>query len=1558
MSEGRFRRWQVIAGGCLLIFVLLAGLVHTPPVRAGVLSWALARFPASGLRADVERLDYNLLTLTVSLEAVTLSAEGSDTPFFSTDAVRLDLPWSNVRGTLGIQSLEIDRPRIAIVRENDGSLNLPETAGAEDADTEPIAPVQIDRLVVRELDARYADASVSLDVDGRGVTLDLAFVPGGRLSGRLSVSDGVTLQLGDHETRMTALEGGVAFDGAALFVDALTLEAPEARMRLDGTVSLLAADQRIDVRYEGRLDAERLAPWVGLDSIPRGQITFSGTAQGPLTAPGVTLDLASDGLAWSTLGNLALEARAEMTGPVARLESFRATLAGGEILGDAELRLDDEGSSRVRAQFADLDMGTLASLAPDLPVRIAAVAGGDVALEWAAQDVTTALGSVSTRLRASAAGAGALGLAGRLDLELGRGTWKLSFDQRISEAVVLRGDADGRRVRDDLAASTLRGRASLDIGSLPDALRRFRAAGLDIDEEIAERVRGTVSANLDLGGTLDEPRATGSLDANELWLDDAGPGTAHAGLDATRGAVTLDPLRLDIGPNAVSGSVAIGLEAHTLSGMVTAALPELTSLAIGLPAAWRPDGSAEFDARLGGTLDNPAVRLALSARDLRVAGQTFRTVQSNVELADRIVTVDELELIQDVGRLTATGHYEIAGGRYAFDAAGDAFSVSPLMLGPGANTTNDAAESVTIPLDARFDLRISGDGTIASPSARGFAQFSHLDWSGYQLGAARADAVLENGSARIEAAVSSVSATLQASIGLEAPRPFTVAAAALDTNLSALLSPSGPASTIAPGEQFTIDPADVAGALSVRAYGTGELDDLAGATVDLDLRLLDVAIAGAPVRLERPARLHYAGNELTADDFELHVGDSTLSASGRLGSTSGAGEDLVVALTGSFADFGPFIRLVPAAEAFDVTGAIDLRVRASGSLEAPDIESEFSLGAASFTRGSLPPISDVAIRGTYTGGLLEVSELRGSWQGATLTASGRVPAVLLRDVLPERYLQSLPAHEGMARATARITSISEDTLAPFAQETVDAIAGRFDAVIEVEATSLDPDAVRADVTLDRAVMALARVPVIQRSPTRLRLAGGSLDVLEWSWAGAGSRLDVEGGAIVTGEMPRLDLAVTGEMDLRMLGAFAPEVATAGRALFQVSVAGPVNDPLVAGQITVTDADIIIREPRFAIADLSGLVNLSRERIELRDVTASANGGTLQMTGDMEYRDFELTGGAVTLTGRGLAFEIPENLRTEANADLELSLSPTAPSLTGRVTILQGSYREPLSLAGQLLTGVTVAAGVPVETEPGFVDRIQLGLSIVSDQDILVDNNYGRLDLGSNLKVIGTLGQPVLAGRLTLQEGGEVFLGGRSYLVRQGTVDFTNATQIEPDMNLVLETRVQRYDVTLDVSGTPQTLQASLRSPGLSQEDVVSLLLTGRLAGESSAAQTEIARGQLLMLLSGELLGFAGRAVGVDSLQVGRGLGGAASDFDLLATNTDPSARLTVAKDLRRDVEVVFSQSLRESGDITWIAIYRPLRNIELRGTTEDDKQPRVRIPARAELRRRRTPLAE
>ena len=98
--------------------------------------------------------------------------------------------------------------------------------------------------------------------------------------------------------------------------------------------------------------------------------------------------------------------------------------------------------------------------------------------------------------------------------------------------------------------------------------------------------------------------------------------------------------------------------------------------------------------------------------------------------------------------------------------------------------------------------------------------------------------------------------------------------------------------------------------------------------------------------------------------------------------------------------------------------------------------------------------------------------------------------------------------------------MTQAALEPFLDaETVGEIAGRFDVAATVEASSLDVRDITGEVVFDRAELQLARVPLAQIQPTRLRLADGRVDVVSWSWAGAGNRLDLTGHAIVTGVTP-------------------------------------------------------------------------------------------------------------------------------------------------------------------------------------------------------------------------------------------------------------------------------------------------------------------------------------------------------------------------------------------------------------------------------------------------------
>ncbi len=970
----------------------------------------------------------------------------------------------------------------------------------------------------------------------------------------------------------------------------------------------------------------------------------------------------------------------------------------------------------------------------------------------------------------------------------------------------------------------------------------------------------------------------------------------------------------------------VDLERRTLRGRLAADLPELAPLLGMVPAEWRPAGAATLEADIGGTLDAPLVRLTAAARDVEVAGQPPLRLELTARLADQVLHVERLELAQGEGRLSATGRYGIDSGRYAIDATGRGLTVRPIGSGEDA-----------IPIDARFDLDLRGEGSLAEPRGRASIAVEDLDYGEYALGAARLDARVTGEGLRLTAALPVLQATVNAQAALDAPRRFAAEMTVSSVDLRSLARPGGPGAPAADGP--ATQPFSLTGAIAASVKASGDLDSPRDAAVDVDLRLIDVTAAGAPIVLDRPARLRYDAGRIVADDLSLRIGDTTLTAVGRLGDAADRA-GLTVQLKGGLADFLPIARLATGLEGLAASGAIDLRLQAAGALEAPRVDATLAVVDASASAPDLPPVTGIGVRAAYDKGLLTLSELRATWQGATLGATASVPVTILGERLPEAYARTLPPLPDRARANVELASVTADVAAPFVDaETLQRLGANLAATVAAEATALDLEAVQADVTLGRAELSLAGVPLKQDRPTRLRLAGGRVEIVDWTWSGAGNRLALAGGAGLTGEKPDVQASLAGSLDLRMLGAFSPDLAAGGRAEFDIRASGPLAEPAVSGEVALRDGELAIRDPRIAVTDLRGKVLLAPDRVRFVDIRANANGGTLQVTGDVALKEFQPAGGSIVVTGRGLALEIPENLRSEVNLDLDLALAEDAPALTGTVTVLRGSYRAPISLTGQLLTGVEVEPAAPADAEPGLLDRLRLAIDVTSDEPIVVDNNYGRLEISAELEVAGTPSVPALAGRLAILEGGEVFLAGQTWTLERGTVDFTSATRIEPNLDLSMVARVQRYDVRLTVSGTPETLEANLTSPeGLSQADAVSLLLTGQLADESTVAQSDIARGQLLLLLSGELLGFAGRAIGLDSAQVSRGLGGAASDFDLLATDTDPSARLTVAKQLRRDVEVVFSQSLRDSNDLTWIALYRPIRPIELRATTRDNNR--------------------
>ncbi len=270
----------------------------------------------------------------------------------------------------------------------------------------------------------------------------------------------------------------------------------------------------------------------------------------------------------------------------------------------------------------------------------------------------------------------------------------------------------------------------------------------------------------------------------------------------------------------------------------------------------------------------------------------------------------------------------------------------------------------------------------------------------------------------------------------------------------------------------------------------------------------------------------------------------------------------------------------------------------------------------------------------------------------------------------------------------------------------------------------------------------------------------------------------------------------------------------------------------------------------------------------------------------------------------------------------------SPILRGDVRILRSAYRATISLPA--LVAFNATRVVDVAAGPSYLDSLRLDVAVSTEDDMIIDNNYGRFEAGANLRLQGTVGRPGVTGRVELREGGEIILLNGVYRLTESTISFTDPTAIQPDMNITMVTNTGRFESSVTLSGTLEQLQTTVTSTDPTADPT---LLNVLLGGSNSLSGSDA-----VALLSGELLGVTGRAIGLDALRIERGFNAdfVRQDPGLIAEDVDPTARLTVSKRLSDEVEVILSRKLSGSGDLSAVVSYRPWRNVELRGTSRDN----------------------
>jgi outer membrane protein assembly complex protein YaeT len=1507
----------------LLFVVIILGIVlgisllvlHTGAAKREILRSLMAELDgALGVRITARSLDYNLFMRRFTLRGLEVRSPDAAgrPPFLQADEVRGTFPLTPLfsKPLLRKLDLEVVKPKIELLVGPGGKTNFspaksPGEKGMSPADILALFP---GRVRLENAGVVYADSV-------RGIRCEVAdlFLESNARGDALSFR---------WEEKGT---GGLDYSGRHYAVESLT---GEAEVSPEGVVLKKSTGVRVEgtaLGVAGRIDNFRF-PVVNLDvdgavaldrlPVPAviagafSEVAFRSHTEGSFRAPALRIALEVARSQFKEFRGATLAADVDWKDSGAVIRDLILKLAGGRATGSGAIHPFDWKSQagRVALKWRSIDCAPFSRLF-NLPRCFSSLSSGSLEGSWSAFSLASLNGRADIQLVPSGGAAAerdGIPLSGHVLARADSGTLSVDVEDFSAPGMRLAGTFRGNR-------DSVSGEFSLadeDLETLrPFLARCFRGGESDVLRLLS--LRGGVAATGTVEGTPASPRIAAHVTAKAISVRTAKDLKLDGGLGYDSGALRLSPVTLQgkRGDLQISGTYPLFPPADAIdlsaSGRQLLLSEILDAVRPGIPVEARVD----CHATVSGTPASPTATSSWVLSDARVLDQELQKVEIASTFRDGVIGIESLRTAKGEGSLAADGTYDL--GKEAYTAH---LSVTDFPIGvPGPSR-------LLWPMDATLTCRGGGEGTLDAPrfaleGSLGRAIFGKTKAGDLPF---RAESSGREITFHIEAP--SLSAEAAGALGLRAPYPLAADVKARDfsiqilpyLNLSGVLSAEGDVRVDLARPRETLTSRIRIGRLRI---GSGENG----------------------IQSQGPVTISYGPEGLQAGELLLKGKGVTVRLQGSLPRETPDSEGLSLKTELNLADASAF---VPALRA---RGSLRLEARVQGSCARPELRAALDLDGVEATLPQ-PPLSvrDGRARIRVDRNVLQIESASLGLGGGTIEMRGSVPLEFLTGQFPTPSTEIPPRP---AEITIDLANLGVPAVEPFLPSGYPrGLLGSVTGKVEIRG---NPTKLSSFVILSSfETMEVKVLGVEFRAESSLfSFRDGRLWLDKLALTGPQDNVQVKGFIDFRGE-PSLSLLLDGPVGLGVFRVLVKNAAYDGRAVVHASCTGDIREPGFQGTVEIQNGGFRFAEPRIGLSQVEGPVRLEPGRILFKDLRGSCNGGDFYADGELDYT-FEAVEKALISTRVDAAeFNFPQGLRSEAQASLKLEYDGTRSLLSGTARITRASYREPLTTESEILRYMVRKEAAPLlssERSP-FLENMRFNVSIATGESLRVENNIVKSDIDANLRLTGTYYDPVLAGRVDIEEGGRLILGKNTYTIDYGSIDFVNPHRIEPILNIGADTRSGEYSVHLTLEGPPEKLSAKLSSePPLSEPEIVSLLMTGKPARiATTPAQTVLGEQALVYVRSaftGTVEKTISRALSIETMRI---------DPGLVATNEDPGARVTLGQHITRDLELIYSQSLRKAQSQTWILDYNPRRNVNFQGIKNDDNE--YSVEARHEVR--------
>lgn len=482
--------------------------------------------------------------------------------------------------------------------------------------------------------------------------------------------------------------------------------------------------------------------------------------------------------------------------------------------------------------------------------------------------------------------------------------------------------------------------------------------------------------------------------------------------------------------------------------------------------------------------------------------------------------------------------------------------------------------------------------------------------------------------------------------------------------------------------------------------------------------------------------------------------------------------------------------------------------------------------------------------------------------------------------------------------------------ATFATYSLDQIAGMAEGTLTVSGSAAmsgllsDPKSLKGDGRIDSAEARIEQRALRTKAPFQFDFDRDMVRISGMTFTGEGTEVSLVGTIGFTPGAP-LGLDVNGRIDLGLFAAAYPDWFSSGSVNVEGRMSGTAQNPDLRGVARFTNGAFGRRGFFTSLSGLSGELFFDQNRVTVNNIAGRIGGGEVRAQGAAVLDQRQVSSMNVRIDMDDVRFRYPEGLRTVVDGAIVLQGTADSPLVQGNLQVQSLSYQSDFDEFLRLFQEVALDQTVTP------LGKVRLALHLEGSRNISIRNELADVEARLNLDISGTVDDPALTGHVEAS-GGTLLFQGTRYQVTRGNIDFVDPLRIEPVVDIQAESELRDYRVILSISGRGERMRLDMRSdPPLPQLEIVSLIAGGRTREELAArpgggavpTSEQLFQGGAASILFDLLQSRVGNRFGL------LGLDRVRIDPFLIGAENNPVARLTISKQVTKDLSITYSQEL-------------------------------------------------